>query len=308
LSKQSDLTATRVGPVPEFAKQADANLRNVIRRLVEISRPVLWVNTIGTTVVAMWLSGFLWTWEIIPFLLWVTLPFNLLIYGINDIFDQETDADNDRKGGFGGAKIKPSEVSMIGWAVVLLNVPFLVYFAVTIPLAAFAWVLAYAFSFWQYSAKPLRLKGRPIWDSVSNADYAFPLAFVPLALGVEPSWPAVVGLMTWSMAKHVYDAIQDIDEDAAAGITTTAVKFGIRGSLVWSGSWWIVSTVAFALVNIPVAIVSAAISGWLLFANWRTPTSAQAKRLYKYSVMFPYVAGTVAGVQLVGGILLGQYP
>ena len=144
----------------------------------------------------MWLSGFLWTWEIIPFLLWVMLPFNLLIYGINDIFDQETDADNDRKGGFGGAKIRPSEVGMIGWAVVLLNVPFLVYFAVTIPLAAFAWVLAYAFSFWQYSAKPLRLKGRPIWDSVSNADYAFPLAFVPLALGVEPSWPAVIGLMT----------------------------------------------------------------------------------------------------------------
>ena len=44
------------------------------------------------------------------------------------------------------------------------------------------------------------------------------LVVLPLALGVEPSWPAVIGLMTWSMAKHVYDAIQDIDEDAAAGI------------------------------------------------------------------------------------------
>lgn len=280
----------------------------MLRRLVEISRPVLWINTVGTTVVAMWLAGFLWTWEIVPFLLWVTLPFNLLIYGINDIFDQETDADNDRKGGYGGAKIKPSEVKMIGWAVVILNGPFLVYFAVTIPLAAFVWVLAYTFSFWQYSARPLRFKGRPIWDSISNADYAFPLAFVPLALGVEPSWPAVIGLMTWSMAKHVYDAIQDIDEDAAAGITTTAVKFGVRGSLVWSGSWWIVSTAAFALVNIPVAIVSGVISGWLLFANWRTPTSAEAKRLYKFSVMFPYVAGAVAGVQLVAGMMLGLYP
>jgi 4-hydroxybenzoate polyprenyltransferase len=106
----------------------------------------------------------------------------------------------------------------------------------------------------------------------------------------------------------VYDAIQDIDEDAAAGIVTTAVKFGVRGSLVWSGSWWIISTVAFAFVNIPVAIVSAVISGWLLIANWRTPTSAEAKRLYKFSVAFPYVAGTVAGVQLVAGILLGFYP
>ena len=90
----------------------------VLRRLIEISRPVLWINTIGTTVVAMWLAGFLWTWEIVPILLWVTLPFNLLIYGINDIYDQETDADNDRKGGYGGAKIKPSEVRMISWGVV----------------------------------------------------------------------------------------------------------------------------------------------------------------------------------------------
>jgi 4-hydroxybenzoate polyprenyltransferase len=280
----------------------------VVRRLIEISRPVLWINTVGTTVVAMWLAGFLWTWEIVPFLLWATLPFNLLIYGINDIFDQETDAENDRKGGFGGARMKPSEVRMISWAAVILNVPFLVYFAIMIPVVALIWVLAYALIFWQYSAKPLRFKGRPIWDSVSNAVYAFPLAFVPLALGAEPSWHAVVGLMTWSMAKHVYDSIQDIDEDAAAGVTTTAVKFGIRGALVWSGSWWIVATVAFAFVNIPVAAVSGAISGWLLIANWRTPTSAQARRLYKYSVMFPYVAGAAAGAQLVAGMLLGLYP
>jgi len=97
----------------------------VIRRLVEISRPVLWVNTIGTTVIGMWLAGELWTWAIIPILIWVTFPFNLLIYGINDIYDQDTDADNDRKGGYGGAKIKPHETRMIGWGVILTNVPFL---------------------------------------------------------------------------------------------------------------------------------------------------------------------------------------
>jgi len=87
----------------------------VIRRLIEVSRPVLWVNTIGTTVIGMWLAGELWTWSIVPILLWVSFPFNLLIYGINDIYDQDTDSDNDRKGGYGGAKIKPHETKMIGW-------------------------------------------------------------------------------------------------------------------------------------------------------------------------------------------------
>jgi 4-hydroxybenzoate polyprenyltransferase len=280
----------------------------VIRRLVEISRPVLWVNTIGTTVIAMWLAGELWTWAIVPILLWVTFPFNLLIYGVNDIYDQDTDADNDRKGGFGGAKIKPNETKMIAWGVILTNVPFLVYFFFTVenPLAL-VWMGLYAFSFWQYSATPLRFKGRPILDSLSNADYAFPLVFVPYALGVEPNWPAAIGLMAWSMAKHVYDAIQDIDEDGSVGIITTAVKFGLKGSLLWSGFWWVVSTVLFALVNIPVAIVNAVLAGWLVLALWRKPTTEHAKSLYRYSVAFPYLAGAVAGVQLVAALTLNLY-
>jgi len=280
----------------------------VILRLVEISRPVLWVNTIGTTVIGMWLAGELWTWSIVPILLWVSFPFNLLIYGVNDIYDQDTDSDNARKGGYGGAKIRPRETKMIAWGVVLTNLPFFVYFAVTLPWEAVAWMAAYALLFWQYSATPLRFKGRPILDSLSNADYAFPLVFVPLALGVSPVWAAALGLMMWSMAKHVYDAIQDIDEDAAAGIVTTAVKFGIKGSLLWSGSWWTVSTVLFALVNIPVAAVNALLAGWLVIAQWRKPEIAQARRLYRYSVAFPYVAGAVAGVQLVGALVFGVYP
>jgi len=238
----------------------------------------------------------------------VTFPFNLLIYGVNDIFDQDTDSDNDRKGGYGGAKIRASEVRPIAWAVVLTNIPFLIYFAITLPWLATLWMGLYAFSFWQYSATPLRFKGRPIWDSVSNADYAFPLVFVPYALGAEPVWAAAIGLMAWSMAKHVYDAIQDIDEDAAAGITTTAVWFGAKGALVWSGVWWTVSTALFALVNIPVAVVNALIAGWLVIALWRTPTTPKARDLYRFSVAFPYVAGAVAGVQLVTGIVLGVYP
>jgi len=280
----------------------------VLLRLIEISRPVLWINTIGTTIVAMWITGVLWDWSILPILIWVTFPFNLLIYGINDIFDRDTDDPNARKGGHGGAKITDTETRPIIWGVVLTNAPFLIYFIVTLPWPAWAWMLAYTFSFWQYSATPLRFKGRPVWDSLSNTDYAYPLVFVPFALGAEPMWPAALGLMAWSMAKHVYDAIQDIDEDSAAGIRTTAVAFGTKGALLWSGFWWIVSTGLFAMVNIPVAIANALIAGWLVIALWRTPTTAKARDLYRFSVTFPYVAGAVAGVQLVAGITFGVYP
>jgi len=280
----------------------------VLRRLLEISRPVLWVNTIGTTVVGMWLAGYLWTWEILPILIWVTFPFNLLIYGINDIFDQETDNINARKGSYEGAHIYPHEVKPIWIGVIATNVPFLIYFALTLPSAAVWWMIAYSLFFTFYSAPPLRFKARPYLDSLSNTDYAFPLAFVPLALGHEPLWLGVIGLMLWSIAKHAYDAIQDIPQDSDTGIRTTAVHLGVRRTLIWSGFWWVLSTLLFALVNIAVAVVNFAIAAYLILSVWRTPTPEKAHDVYKYSIAFPYVAGAVAGVQLVVGISFGLYP
>ena len=280
----------------------------MLARLIHVSRPVLWVNTIGPTVIGVWLIGDLWRWDAVALLLWATLPFNLLIYGVNDIFDQETDAQNPRKGGLEGARILASETRAIVVAIVVTNVPFLVYFGLTLPLAALAWVVAYIVIFVFYSAPPLRFKARPIFDSLSNAAYAFPLVFVPLALGEAPVWAAALGLMGWSVAKHAFDAVQDIDEDRAAGITTTAVQLGVRGTVAWSGVWWALSTVGFALVNWPVALVNAAIAGWLVVSLWRSPSPGTARGLYRYSIAFPYVAGSVAGAQLVAGILLGYYP
>ena len=253
----------------------------------------------------MWLAGHLWTWEILPILIWVTFPFNILIYGINDIFDQETDNINARKGGYEGAKIFPNEVVPIWVAVVATNLPFLVYFWFTVPPAAFWWMVAYSAFFWFYSMPPLRFKARKYLDAFSNTDYAFPLAFVPLALGAEPVWLAVIGLMAWSIAKHAYDAIQDIPQDSDTGIITTAVHLGAKGTAWWSTFWWAVSTVCFALVNIPVAIANAIIAGILVAGVFKNPTPAGAHAMYKYSIAFPYVAGAVAGVQLVVGLTFG---
>jgi 4-hydroxybenzoate polyprenyltransferase len=280
----------------------------VILRLLHISRPVLWINTLGPATIGMWLAGDLWTWEALPVLLWLTLPFNLLIYGVNDVFDQETDARNPRKGTLEGARIDRSEVRLIALGVVISNVPFLVYFVLVLPLSAVAWMLLYALVFVGYSAPPARFKARPYLDSLSNAAYAFPLVFLPLALGKGPVWAAATGLMAWSAAKHTFDAVQDVDEDRKVGITTTAVRLGPGGVVLWSGVLWALATACFALVNVPVALVNAAISGTLLYILYKNQTPQTGHRLYRYSIAFPYVAGTVAGVQLVAALSLGAYP
>jgi 4-hydroxybenzoate polyprenyltransferase len=277
----------------------------VLKRLITISRPVLWINTIGTTIMGVWLTGTLWSWDALVIILWVTFPFNLLIYGINDIFDQETDNINIRKGGFGGAKIFPSEVPWIAWGVALTNLPFLAYFAFNFSVEANLWMWAYSLTFLFYSAPPARFKGRPFLDSISNADYAFPLAFVPLALGKEPVWLAVFALMAWSLAKHTYDAIQDIEEDAFVDIKTTAVFLGAKKSLVWVGFWWLVSTILFAFVNVPLALANLAYAAWLIWLIQKNDSPENAKRVYKYSVAYPYVVGSVAGVQIVAATVFG---
>src|SRR5918995_1259728 len=256
----------------------------------------------------MWLTGDLFVWEALPVLLWLTLPFNLLIYGVNDVFDQETDAKNPRKGSVEGARIDRAEVRPVVLGVVFANAPFLIYSLLFVPLSALAWMLLYALLFVGYSVPPARFKARPYLDSLSNAAHAFPLVFVPLALGEGPIWSAALGLMAWSAAKHTFDAVQDVDEDCRAGITTTAVRLGPGGVVFWSGALWALATVCFALVSVPVALLNAAIAGTLLYVLGQNPTPETGHRLYKYSIAFPYVAGTVAGVQLVAALSLGAYP
>jgi hypothetical protein len=64
----------------------------------------------------------------------------------------------------------------------------------------------------------------------------------------------------------------------------------------------------FALLSLPVAAVNAGIAGALLLTLYRNPTPETAHSLYKWSIAFPYVAGTVAGVHLVAAISLGMRP
>jgi 4-hydroxybenzoate polyprenyltransferase len=256
----------------------------------------------------MWLAGDLFVWGALPILLWLTLPFNLLIYGVNDVFDQETDAKNPRKGSLEGARIDRSEVRPLVLGVILTNALFLVYAVLFAPFPATAWMLLYTLLFLGYSVPPARFKARPYLDSLSNAAYAFPLVFVPLALGEGPVWFAAFGLMAWSAAKHTFDAVQDVDEDQGAGITTTAVRLGPGGVVLWSGALWTIATVCFALVSVPVALVNAVIAGALLYALGQNPSPETGHRLYKYSIAFPYVAGTFAGVLLVAALSLGAYP
>ena len=270
-----------------------------------VSRPALWINTLGVAITGLWLGGHLYTldprfWVL---MVWLTMPFNLLIYGINDIYDQAEDALNPRKGGLQGARIYPEDVKLIRWAVVALNVPFGVYFCLTFPWQALVWMLFYVLIFVAYSARPIRFKARPYLDAISNAAYAFPMAFVPLLMGSEVPWWALCGTMAWSIGKQAFDAIQDIPHDRKVGIVNTAVKLGVEGTMFWSAAWYTVAFLCFGQLSLLVALAVILVNGRLLYQLHVNPTPAQARRLYPSSMLSPLWIGTVAGVLLVASLV-----
>jgi len=295
------------GRLSSPTRPSSAHALRTLGRWVLISRPALWVNTLGPATLALWLSGRLWStdpaWLVL--LLWLTLPFNLLIYGVNDLADRDEDALNPRKGGYQGARLEHGEALPLARAIAALNIPFALYFLLETPVSFWAVVFLYTLLFLGYSLPPLRFKTRPFLDSLSNAAYALPLAFVPLLFGAIPSTLALPCLMAWSVGKHAFDAVQDLETDAAAGVSTVATVLGAANTALWCGAWYLLSSVLAVFLHPLVGLAILLVSGGLTLKLWREPTPARAARLYPLSILSPWAVGMVSGVLLVAHLVRG---
>ena len=272
-----------------------------LRQLVLVSRPALWINTLGVAVTGLWLSGQLWNssvaWLIL--LIYLSLPFNLLIYGLNDLSDKAEDARSERKGGWQGARLRVGESGPLLTMIVALNLPFLLTLGVLLSPAAYGVLLLSAGLFAGYSLRPLRFKARPFLDGFSNVAYALPLLLPALAFGGQLPWLAYGALAAYSVGKHAFDAVQDISADESTGTRTVATTLGASGTARYALAWF---TLAGALLW-PLSPLSSLalwlICGGMAGALLSNPTSAAAARLYPLSIVSPWVIGAISGVQLV---------
>lgn len=278
-----------------------------LSRLLVISRPALWVNTIGTLVTGVWLTGRLYTLDagVLALLLYLTLPFNLLIYGLNDLSDREEDARSSRKGGWQGARLRPEEEAPLLRSTLLLSGPPLLALALLLPPGALGVLLLAAGLFVAYSLPPLRFKARPFLDGLSNVAYALPLALPALALGTPVPWGPLLALMAYSVGKHAFDAAQDIPADRAAGTRTVATTLGTAGTAAYALAWFVLAGALLWPVSRLTALALWLVCGGMALALRRRPTPEQAARLYPLSIVTPWLVGTVAGVQLVYRLVRG---
>ena len=80
----------------------------MLRELLATSRPVSWVNTAYPFAAAYLLAAGRIDWLSVVGTLFFLIPYNLAMYGINDVFDHESDLLNPRKGGAEGAVVDRS--------------------------------------------------------------------------------------------------------------------------------------------------------------------------------------------------------
>ncbi|WP_407539388.1 UbiA family prenyltransferase [Deinococcus radiomollis] len=280
-----------------------------LRQLLTVSRPALWINTVGVLVTGLWLTGQLYTaapafWLL---LLYLTLPYNLLIYGLNDLSDRAEDALSPRKGGWQGARLRTAEATPLLTWILALNLPFLLLLAWLLTPASLALLLLSAALFAGYSLPPLRFKARPLLDGLSNVAYALPLALPALLLGRPVSVWALLALCAYSVGKHAFDAAQDSGSDRAAGLNTTAVWLGVRGVALYSLCWFVLAGALLWPLSRLSSGVLLMVCGGMALRLWRKPDVDTAARLYPLSIVTPWIVGGVSGVQLVYLLVRGLY-
>ncbi|MEW6272491.1 MAG: hypothetical protein AB1689_24705, partial [Thermodesulfobacteriota bacterium] len=112
---------------------ARARTHAALRRALAVSRPLFWLNSATPCVLAVVLSGRAPGWRELVLIAFATLPLNLLVYALNDLFDLASDAHNPRKGSAEGARADAAPLRELVALALALNAPFVAFFVATAP-------------------------------------------------------------------------------------------------------------------------------------------------------------------------------
>jgi 4-hydroxybenzoate polyprenyltransferase len=214
------------------------------------SRPVSWVNTAFPFFAAYLFVAERVDLTLILGTLFFLIPYNFLMYGINDVFDYESDLRNPRKGGIEGALLDPKYHAVTIWASVGISSVFVVYLLLVGSLEANLLLGLTLAAVLAYSVPKLRFKERPYLDSLTSAvHFVGPMVYGLVLAGSSIADPTVIAViaafMGWGMASHAFGAVQDVRADREAGIKSVATQIGARNTVRF----------AFVLYLLPAAVI-----------------------------------------------------
>lgn len=283
---------------------------NPVAQIVLSSRPVSWINTAFPFAAAYLLTAGSIDALFVVGTIFFLIPYNLLMYGVNDVFDYASDLRNPRKGGAEGALLEPRLHRAVVWAGIATATPLVI---------AMLWlggtrhpsswlVLAISlFAVFAYSVPGLRFKERPVLDSItSSAHFVSPAVYGLAVAGAEPT-PQLVALIAaffcWGMASHAFGAVQDVVPDREAGIASIATAFGARATVRIALGLWVVAGLLMLLTAWPGPLAAVLVVPYLAAAwPYRSVGDAESGRAnggWRWFIVLNYGVGFLVTMLLI---------
>ncbi len=281
-----------------------------ITQVLLSSRPVSWINTAFPFAAAYVLTTGAVDALFVVGTLFFLIPYNLLMYGVNDVFDYESDLRNPRKGGAEGALLEPGLHRAVVWSGIVTATPLIV---------AMLWlggtghpwswvVLAISlFAVFAYSVPGLRFKERPGLDSMTSSTHFVSPAVYGLAVaGAEPT-PALVALLAaffcWGMASQAFGAVQDVVPDREGGIASIATALGARATVRLALGLWVAAGLLMFATEWPGPLAAALVVPYLVTAwpyrSVADAASGTANRGWRRFIALNYAVGFLVTMLLI---------
>jgi len=273
----------------------------VIGRLVASSRPLSWINTAFPFAAAYVLATGRVDVALVVGTIFFLVPYNLAMYGINDVFDYPSDLRNPRKGGVEGALLAPELHRPTLVASAVACAPFVVALVVLGSWPSWIVLAVSLAAVVAYSAPPLRTKERPFLDSMTSSTHFVSPAVYGLVLADATWTPQLVALLAafflWGMASHAFGAVQDVVPDREGGIASIATALGAARTTRLAIGMWIGAGALMLLTGWP-GILAAVLALPYAIAAWpyRSVTDADSGRAnggWRWFLLLNYACGFV---------------
>ena len=282
------------------------SLAERLKILLWSSRPVSWINTAFPFVAGyLFVTGTTLSAEFWVATLYFLIPYNMLIYVINDVYDYESDMRNPRKGGVEGAILPKALHPFMLRATVAINIPFVAFLLLTGGFSRNVLFVLCVLDALAYSMPPARLKERPVLDSISSSfHFVSPLLFALVWLGWSSSYALyAVAFFAWGMASHAFGAVQDILPDRAAGLRSIATHLGAKGTVRFSYLLYVCACALVILRGWPSLLVGLVGVIYLLilapYLHITDEQSATTNRGWKYFMQANQLLGFCVTILLI---------
>ncbi|HWL03102.1 MAG TPA: prenyltransferase [Microbacteriaceae bacterium] len=285
--------------------------RSLAPRLLVASRPLSWVNTAYPFAVAYLLAGGSVDAALVIGTIFFLVPYNLAMYGINDVFDHASDAVNPRKGGVEGALLEPAvHRRVLLWAIGLC-VPFVVALVVLGSPASWVVLAVSLFAVAAYSVPGLRFKEIPFLDSItSSTHFTSPAVYGVVLAGGAWGWEAALSLAAfflWGAASHAFGAVQDVVPDREGGIRSIATVLGAAATVRIAMALWLLAGALLLPLPFPASLASALALPYILLAwPYRSVTdggSGAANRAWRRFLLVNYLVGFAVTLILIALVM-----